>query len=214
MQSVVGTWATGEVSTHWEYDPTYEPPMPRGAVRGDVLAQQFCTMCHVPKYFYVDEPKRCVQCDSDFVFTAAEQKFWFETLKFNFSSTAIRCRACRKKRRSASAVGRQLADAVVAATASPDDAGVLLALAEATLHQAERSGSANFNRALAGVRHARRLVPGLHEALYWEARCHAAAGRAARAREAFQAFIVAAANSARTGKLVRHARAELLRLDA
>ena len=80
--------------------PTTRPPLPKGAVRGDIRKQNFCQMCNVPRYFYVDEPRSCIQCGEGFVFGAGEQKFWYETLGFYARSEAVRCRNCRKQRRS------------------------------------------------------------------------------------------------------------------
>lgn len=56
----------GRMHTYKDYDLDYKPPMPSGAVRGDVRQQAFCSMCHVPRYFYVDQPLRCIQCSRDF----------------------------------------------------------------------------------------------------------------------------------------------------
>jgi hypothetical protein len=95
----------------WEYDPTFSPRIPKGAVPGDVSKQVFCSACHEPKYFYVDETRTCVQCGSRFTFSAAEQKYWYETRKFNFSSIPIRCKNCRRLRRSEHALREQIARA-------------------------------------------------------------------------------------------------------
>ena len=94
----------------WDYDPDYRPPLPPGAIRGNMRAQAFCPMCHVPKYFYVDEAKQCIQCGAPFVFTAREQQFWYEERKANFHSRAVRCQSCRRQRRSDNALRRQLAE--------------------------------------------------------------------------------------------------------
>src|SRR5687767_11028641 len=67
----------GKVYEWWQYDPDYQPPLPRGAVRGDVRKQLYCTAHHMPKYFYVDEQRTCVQCAQRFTFRAAEQKYWY-----------------------------------------------------------------------------------------------------------------------------------------
>ena len=54
----------------------------------------------MPNYFYVDIPRRCVECRVDFVFAATEQKHWFEEPKFHFDTIPVRCVTCRRKRRS------------------------------------------------------------------------------------------------------------------
>src|SRR5262245_59246467 len=88
-------WTDGKGREHeyFGYDLSYSPQLPRGAVRGDVHRQHFCPMCHVPRFFYVDDARTCVQCGAEFVFSGEEQKFWYETLKFHFDSVAIRCPA-------------------------------------------------------------------------------------------------------------------------
>jgi hypothetical protein len=99
--------AAGNEQTSQAHDPSYCPPMPKGAVRGDVTRQHFCPMCHVPRYFYVDMERTCVQCGGKFVFSGGEQKFWYETLQFHFDSVATRCPECRRKRRSDKAMQQQ-----------------------------------------------------------------------------------------------------------
>jgi hypothetical protein len=46
--------------------------------------------------YYLDTPFRCADCGKDEVWTATQQKWWFEVAKGYAYSTAIRCRACRK----------------------------------------------------------------------------------------------------------------------
>ena len=48
--------------------------------------------------YYLDMPFTCVDCGSEEVWTAKQQKWWYEIAKGNISSTAIRCRSCRKKK--------------------------------------------------------------------------------------------------------------------
>ncbi len=47
--------------------------------------------------FYVDKPFVCRDCSSHEVWTAKQQKWWYEIAKGNIDSTAVRCRPCRKK---------------------------------------------------------------------------------------------------------------------
>jgi hypothetical protein len=99
----------GKVYEWWQYDPDYRPPLPRGAIPGDVRKQVYCPWHHVPKYFYVDHEDECIQCGNRFTFRATEQKYWYETLKFNFRSVPIRCLDCRRQRRSEHALREQIA---------------------------------------------------------------------------------------------------------
>ncbi|MFI4875628.1 MAG: zinc-ribbon domain containing protein [Blastopirellula sp. JB062] len=44
-------------------------------------------------------PICCVDCGTEEVWTAMQQKWWYEVMKGAIHSRAIRCRACRRKRR-------------------------------------------------------------------------------------------------------------------
>lgn len=52
----------------------------------------------LPK-FYVDKPFICRDCGSSQLWTASQQKWWYEVAKGNINSTAVRCRPCRQKLR-------------------------------------------------------------------------------------------------------------------
>jgi tetratricopeptide (TPR) repeat protein len=197
--------AGGREDGYWTYDLTYKPPLPKGAVAGDVTRQDYCTMCNVPKYFYVDEARTCVECGEAFTFWAKEQKFWYEDLHFNCHSQAIRCLECRKARRDSLTLQKAYAQAVRLAASKPGDPGALLLLCEATVATAEKSGTGDLDRALAAARKARKLDAALHEALYWEGAVQAAAGRPEKAREAYGRFIEAGRKVARLKTLVKTA---------
>jgi hypothetical protein len=47
--------------------------------------------------YYVDTPFRCKSCGKEEVWTAAQQKWWYEVAKGFVYSTATQCRACRRK---------------------------------------------------------------------------------------------------------------------
>jgi hypothetical protein len=51
----------------------------------------------VRRGYYVDRPFRCVDCSKEDVWTGTQQKWWYEVAKGFVYSTAIRCRACRRK---------------------------------------------------------------------------------------------------------------------
>jgi hypothetical protein len=50
-------------------------------------------------FFYVDKAFNCRDCSAHEVWTAKNQKWWFEIAKGNIDSTAIHCLSCRIKRR-------------------------------------------------------------------------------------------------------------------
>lgn len=53
----------------------------------------------VERGFYVDIPFECVDCGKAEVWTASQQKWWYEVAKGYAYSTARRCRACRRVKR-------------------------------------------------------------------------------------------------------------------
>lgn len=58
------------------------------------------TFCDTPPYLvYFDKELTCSTCNKFFNFSAKEQFFWYETLKFWVQSEAKDCPACRKKAR-------------------------------------------------------------------------------------------------------------------
>jgi Probable zinc-ribbon domain len=179
----------GKVHQWWHYDPDYSPPLPPGAVRGNIRNQSFCPSCHVPKYFYVDEERKCVQCGESFTFRATEQKYWYENLKFNFSSVPVRCLGCRRLRRSEHALREQIARARAHVREAGSDPAAHLALARALVEYHRRTNQGDLTAAIASARRARRLWPESPEPLYWEGLAQAGAKRCARAREALLAFL-------------------------
>jgi predicted Rdx family selenoprotein len=185
-----------------QYDLDYAPPMPKGAVRGNVHKQQFCVMCHVPRYFFIDAARVCMQCGKSFVFTASEQKHWYEALNFHFDSVATRCAPCRRARRSDKAVRQTLSAARAQVTTRPDDAGAQLALAEALVRYWQRHSDGPLDDAIAACRKTRRLVadhPGLDacESLFWEGLAQTLAERPAQARELLERFAAEAPSKGR-----------------
>ncbi|MEM9378351.1 MAG: zinc-ribbon domain containing protein [Planctomycetota bacterium] len=163
--------------------------MPAGAVRGCVARQRYCTAHHVPRYFYVDQERDCVQCGGGFTFSANEQKHWYETLRFHFDSVAIRCPTCRRRRRTQRALNAQVASAKAALRERTDDPAQLVALAEATARLHGETGRGDLDGAIAAARRAQRLWPEAVEALFWEARCQELAGRQDRARAEYDSFL-------------------------
>jgi Probable zinc-ribbon domain len=53
----------------------------------------------VSRGYYEDVPFRCRGCGRDEIWTAAQQKWWYEVAKGYVYSTAKLCRPCRKKER-------------------------------------------------------------------------------------------------------------------
>lgn len=57
------------------------------------------SFCQEVSDFYLDRSFTCRDCGSREVWTAKQQKWWFETARGSMYSSAVRCRACRQARR-------------------------------------------------------------------------------------------------------------------
>lgn len=96
------------------------------AVQADISRQNY-TVC--PRHWYVDATFRCSTCGESFVFSAAEQKFWYEELGFYVDSRAKNCLTCRRNERRKKAL-RQQYDRDVEVTLRSGDLQAKRALAE------------------------------------------------------------------------------------
>lgn len=63
------------------------------AVRANT-ADQNCSIC--PRYWYVDAAFPCSRCGAEFVFTAAEQRVWYEEYRFWVDARPKHCPTCRR----------------------------------------------------------------------------------------------------------------------
>lgn len=72
-----------------------------GAVRVNVAALAPNNSYGAPKFvtrgYYLDEPFTCAGCALPQIWTAWQQKWWFEVAKGFAYSTAKYCRACRRR---------------------------------------------------------------------------------------------------------------------
>jgi hypothetical protein len=59
-------------------------------------------------FAYFDQTRTCEDCQTDFVFSANEQAYWYETLQFVAYSVPKQCPDCRKTRRKAKGVHLEL----------------------------------------------------------------------------------------------------------
>ena len=66
------------------------------AVHADISKQNY-PVC--PRHWYVDAETICTDCSEPFIFSASEQKFWYEDLHFWVESFPKQCPPCRKTRR-------------------------------------------------------------------------------------------------------------------
>lgn len=81
------------------------------ALKAEPLEQNFRGYSG-PRFAYVDQAKRCQRCDVEFVFTASEQKVWYETRKFHPKSKPLNCLDCGKKLRRFKVANRKLGEAL------------------------------------------------------------------------------------------------------
>lgn len=72
--------------------------IPEGAIAADLSAQA-PNNSYDPPLYYRDYSFTCVDCGSAEVWTAGQQKWYYEVAKGSIYGRAIRCRDCRKKRR-------------------------------------------------------------------------------------------------------------------
>lgn len=62
-------------------------------------SQQAPNNSYSPPTYYEDLPFTCVDCGKEAVWTAAQQKWWYEVAKGTIYSRAVRCRPCRQASR-------------------------------------------------------------------------------------------------------------------
>jgi hypothetical protein len=199
----------GKQHRYLDYDLTFRPTIPKDAVAGDPKKQNFCPLCHTPRYYYRDKNRDCVQCKKRFVFSAKEQKYWYESLGFYFDSVAIRCVTCRKRRRSEKTLHAQIAAAQAKLDDNADDPDALLEDAEARVRCFQLSGEGNLDRAIASASKARRIWPRAAEAHFWEGLAHSLAGRREKSCDSLLRFIESTVRGKRRRSLRTEAQALL-----
>ena len=57
---------------------------------------------------YVDKAFACRECGKEEVWTATQQKWWYEVAKGHIDSIAVRCRTCRRKEQQRKAEARRV----------------------------------------------------------------------------------------------------------
>lgn len=92
--------------------------LPHGAVAADTSQQVPINSYGSPKKFYVDIPFKCKDCGREEVWTAEQQKWFYEVAKGSLHATAVRCRECRTRRNEQKELQRQQ---MVAAARAPDN---------------------------------------------------------------------------------------------
>jgi hypothetical protein len=62
----------------------------------------------VRRGYYLDRPFPCAGCGRDEIWTAAQQKWWYEVAKGYIYSTARLCRPCRRREQTRRAEARRV----------------------------------------------------------------------------------------------------------
>lgn len=62
----------------------------------------------VERGYYVDRPFTCKDCGKAEVWTASQQKWWYEIAKGDVWTVAVRCRSCRRRERERKAAARRV----------------------------------------------------------------------------------------------------------
>jgi hypothetical protein len=72
-----------------------------GAIRVNekALTLGYGTPDFVRRGYYTDQPFNCKDCGKEQVWTAAQQKWWYEVASAPAITKAVRCRECRRKER-------------------------------------------------------------------------------------------------------------------
>ena len=89
-------------------EPTLLPPhMPSGIPPREAVLADITKLSHINTYgnlptYYVDYHFQCEDCGSKEIWTAEKQKWYYEEVKGHIWAVAIRCRPCRKKKKSGS----------------------------------------------------------------------------------------------------------------
>lgn len=62
------------------------------AIRADIKRQNY-SVC--PRHWYLDAQFRCSRCENRFIWSAQEQKVWFEDYRFWIDAIPKQCPTCR-----------------------------------------------------------------------------------------------------------------------
>jgi Probable zinc-ribbon domain len=88
------------ISKRMSVEPWREPDrVPAGAVPAEQEKLLHDRSWGLRPRFYADKRFTCVECGTAEVWTAADQKWWYEEAKGKIATRAKRCRACRRSGR-------------------------------------------------------------------------------------------------------------------
>jgi len=106
-----------------ELDTTYKiKVLPQGAIPANhEELKHNNTYGFFPEY-YADILYTCCDCGLEEIWTAKQQKWWYEVAKENIYSSAVRCYGCRKKRRDAKAKQKKHIEEMATKEPHPNEA--------------------------------------------------------------------------------------------
>jgi hypothetical protein len=88
------------------------------AIRADISKQDY-SIC--PRFWYIDAAFACGRCGKNFVFSADEQRFWYEEAGFYVDSFPRQCRECRRELRELKSLRQEYNRDIAAALAGRSD---------------------------------------------------------------------------------------------
>jgi len=86
------------------------PGVQSGVVPADPAKLAHNNPCGLLPLFYIDTAFTCRDCGSHEVWTAKQQKWWYEEAQGPIDSRAVRCRPCRLIERARAAAVRRIAE--------------------------------------------------------------------------------------------------------
>ena len=81
---------------------------PAGSVLADHAALAHNNTYGCLPLFYVDRAFTCKDCGKEELWTAKQQKWWYEIAKGHIDAIAVRCRSCRKRQRERKAQAQRM----------------------------------------------------------------------------------------------------------
>ncbi|MEE4380083.1 MAG: zinc-ribbon domain-containing protein [Candidatus Competibacteraceae bacterium] len=95
--------------------------LPLGAVAANHQELSHNNTYGLLPFFYIDKPFTCRDCGSEEVWTAKQQKWWYEIAKGHIDSFAIRCRPCRKRIRDIKILQKEHMEELAAKAPHPNE---------------------------------------------------------------------------------------------
>ncbi len=129
--------------------------LPAGALAAD-SSRHMSVSIFDARPVYTTITQRCRTCGKVFVFSADEQRFWYEELQIPIQVGPGTCRACRRLERQAKAANQEMAEVLAALREHPDDPDAALAVAATTVRMRRAGGGGDLARAIGLARKAAR----------------------------------------------------------